>query len=330
MTASSTDLKIATGHTENAEKEPDDNSMSLQETQSRPSESTVAKSAKSTRLHDLAARIKQLPTLPTVYIRVAELMRAENSSAADIAQVVRNDQVITAKLLRVVNSSFYGFKQHITTISRAITVIGFRGLRDLILTLSAFRLVRPWSAGKTFDDRTFWAHAVGCASCARATATMLGSADPEEAFTAALLHDIGKLAQYWFLRDEFVSLIWKAQEMNEPLFRLERDALGFTHADLGRLLAERWKLPDSLVDSIAYHHAPAASHFRRKTAIVHFADIVSRAMLLGGEDRERVPPLDATAWQETGLKKDRIEPLMRATAEEFEKGREFLAIVGDA
>lgn len=282
------------------------------------------------KIEEVAARINKLPTLPTVYIRVAELMSNPNSSADDVGRVVMNDQVIAAKLLRVVNSSFYGFKQRITTIGRAVTVIGFRGLRDLVLTLSAVRMVRPWSSGKTFDDRTFWAHGVGCASCARAIAAELHLPDPEEAFTAALLHDIGKLAEYMFLREEFVSVVWQAQEMNRPLFQIEREELGFTHADLGRLLAERWKLPDTLTDAIAFHHAPAASSFPRTAAVVHLADIISRAMVLDGDVKQRIPPLDMAAWEKTGLKKGRIEALMHASTEEFQRGKEFLSIVNDA
>lgn len=281
------------------------------------------------RLQELAGKIRQLPTLPTVYIRVAELMRDPETSATDVGKVVAHDQVIAAKLLQIVNSSFYGFRDRITTIPRAITVVGFQGLRDLILTLSALRVVRPWSDGKTFDDRSFWAHGVGCASAARAIASMVRGVDPEEAFTAGLLHDIGKLALYWFLRDEFVDVVWAAQERGEPLYRQENDAMGFNHADLGQLLAVRWRLPDELADAIAFHHTPVAARHTRIARLIHIADIIAQAMLPGADAKDRIPPLDATAWAQTGLVKDAVETLMAKTADEFEKGKEFLAIVKD-
>ena len=280
-------------------------------------------------LEALAEKVQQLPTLPTVYIRVAERMNYPNSSAADVGEIVAHDQAIAAKLLRVVNSSFYGFKHRISTVSRAITVIGFRGLRDLLLTLSALRVLRPWSDGKTFDDRLFWTHAAGCAASARAAASLLRLEDPEEAFTAGLLHDVGKLAEYWFLRDDFLNVYWEAREKGAPLHDLEKERLGFTHAEVGRLLAERWRLPPPLVEAIASHHAPGESEFKRDTAIVHLADIISRALLLGGETNERIPPLDMDAWEATGLASEQIDPLMRATEEEFRKGKEFLAIIND-
>lgn len=280
-------------------------------------------------LESLGDKVQQLPTLPTVYIRVAELMGDPNTSASDIADVVIHDQAIAVKLLRVVNSSFYGFSQRITTVSRAITVIGFRGLRDLVLTLSALRVLRPWSDGKTFDDRTFWTHAVGCAACARAAATLLKFHDPEEAFTAGLLHDIGKLAEYWFLRDDFLSIMWQAREEAEPLYRFERKAFGFTHAEVGRLLSQRWRLPENLIECIARHHSPNGSRFQREVAVVHLADIICRAMILGDVQDYRIPPLDMDAWEKAGLRKSQIEPLMRATQEEFAKGREFLSIIGE-
>jgi len=283
-----------------------------------------------TTLESLADKVRQLPTLPTVYIKVAELMNDPNASAADISKVIVHDQAIAAKLLRVVNSSFFGLSQRVSTVSRAITIIGFRGLRDIILTLSALRVLRPWSDGKTFDDRTFWAHGVGCAACARATAIMLRSSDPEESFTAGLLHDIGKLTEYWFLRDEFLPLAWEAHEKKIPLYVLEKEKLGFTHADVGRLLAERWQLPENLIDSIAFHHTPSESRFPREAAIVHLADIMARAMILSNDQDSRVPPLDMAAWNNIGLTTDKIEPLMRATEEEFAKGKEFLSILGNS
>jgi len=280
-------------------------------------------------LESLAGKVNQLPTLPTVYIRVAELMNQPDSSAADVGKVVMHDQAIATKLLRVVNSSFYGFSSRIRTVARAITVIGFRALRDLILTLSALRVLRPWSDGKTFDDRSFWSHGVGCAACARAAATILNLEDPEEAFTAGLLHDIGKLAEYWFLRDDFLNLIWQARDDNRPLYECEQEKLGFTHADVGRLLAEKWRLPPDLIQPMAYHHAPGASNFPQVTAIVHIADIVSRAMLLSDDRDTRIPPLSMSAWELSGLKTSQIEQLMRNTEEEFKKGKEFLSIINE-
>jgi len=281
------------------------------------------------RLNELAGKVRKLPPLPSVYIRVVELIRNPHTSPDDLAKVVANDQVIAAKLLQLLNSSFYGFRQRITTLPRAITIIGFRGLRDLILTISAVRVVRPWSAGRSFDDRTFWAHAVGCAASARVIAAASGVGDPEEAFTAALLHDIGKVALYQFLRDEFVAIIWKAQDANEPLHEVENRELGFNHADLGNLLAQRWKLPDDLTDPIAMHHVPGLARHRNITTTVHAADILSHAMALGGTRSGRVPPLDNAAWETLNIETEAIGPLMRQSVAECEKAKEFLAILNN-
>jgi len=285
--------------------------------------------ASADRLRELAGNVRKLPPLPSVYIRVVELMRNPRTSPDDLAKVVVNDQVIAAKLLQVLNSSFYGFRQRINTLPRAITVIGFRGLRDLILTISAVRVVRPWSAGRSFDDRSFWAHAVGCAACARMVAGASGAVDPEEAFTAALLHDIGKVALYWFLRDEFVAVAWKAQDANEPLYEAENREFEFNHADLGSLLAQRWKLPDELSDPISFHHMPGMAQHKKITAAVHAADVLSHAMALGGASGDRVPPLDNAAWESLNIDSASIEQVMRQSVEECEKAKEFLTILNN-
>ena len=280
------------------------------------------------KLEELARKVQQLPTLPTVYFRVTELMNDPNSSAAEIGEVVAHDQAIAARLLRVINSSFYGFKERISSVTCAMTMIGFRGLRELILTLTALPILRRGGNDKAFDDRTFWAHAVGCAAGARSAARLLRVGDPEEAFTAGLLHDIGKLAEYWFLKEEFVALLERAHDENEPIFVLERDSFGFTHADLGRMLAEKWQFPDRLVDVISNHHTPAGStRFPREAAIIHLADIISRAKMLGDTYDGRVPPLDMNAWQVIGLEKNQIEHLMQIVDEEFEKGKAFLSVM---
>ena len=285
--------------------------------------------ASAERLRELAGKVRQLPTLPTVYIRVVELMRDPRTSVDDLAKVVVNDQVIGVKLLQVLNSSFYGLRQRITTLPRAITIIGFRGLRDLILTLSALRVVRPWSAGRSFDDRTFWSHAVGCAACARVVAASSGAADPEQAFTAALLHDLGKLALYWFMRDEFVAAAWKAQDANQPLHEVETREFEFNHADVGNLLATRWKLPDEVTEPISFHHTPGAARHKEITATVHAADVLSHALALGGNKNERVPPLDNAAWESLNIEVASIGPLMRQSVKEYEKAKEFLTILNN-
>ena len=123
----------------------------------------------------------------------------------------------------------------------------------------------------------------------------------------------------------------EAHATNEPMFEVEKRRLGFTHADVGQLLALKWQFPAKLAEAIAHHHSPSgAAHFPRETALVHFADIVARAKVLGDTYDRRIPPLDPGAWDVLGLKKSQIEQVMQATDEEFEKGKALLSIIMEA
>ena len=279
------------------------------------------------RLEMLADRVQRLPTLPTIYTRVSVLMADPNSSVAEIGRVVAHDQAIAAKLLNVVNSSFYGFRQQITTVTRAMTMVGFRGLKELMLALAVLPALGSLKH-KEFNDAVFWSHAVGCAACARAAAVILRLPDPEESFTAGLLHDIGKLAEYQFMNEGFIKLLETSHVDNTPMHELEMSALGYTHADVGRLLARKWQFPETLTEAIAWHHQPArAQRGAQQAAVIHVADIISRALMLGDPYDARVPPLDASAWELSGLKQDQISLLMRRTETEYEKGKSFVSII---
>jgi len=283
------------------------------------------------KLSELAEKVQRLPALPTVYNRVTELMNDPKSSAAEIGGVVANDQAIAARLLNIVNSSFYGFKQRINTVTRAMTMIGFRGLKELLLALSVLPAMKDDSTGGPFNGRSFWMHAVGVAAGARAAATLLRIPEPEAVFTVGLLHDIGKLAEYQFMKEEFLVALEAAHRDNRPLHEIEKETLGFTHADVGCLLARKWQFPDNLIEAISYHHTPAlATKSPAQTAVVHLADIIARAKIMGDMYDSRVPPLDQRAWELSGLKRNQIAQLMQDTEKEFEKGKAFVAIIRES
>ena len=278
----------------------------------------------------LVGQLERLPTLPTVCLRANELMTDPNSSATDIGSVIAHDQVIAAKLLGIVNSSFYGFRQRITTVTRAMTMIGFRGLKDLILTLGALPALRLDKSHENFNATAFWSHSVGVATCARSIAMTLQMPNPEEAFTAGLLHDIGKIAEYQFLTEEFMAIQEEAHLKNIPLYEVEKQRNRFSHADVGDLLAKRWRFSESLIECIACHHTPSLAHRHpREVAIIHLADIIARAKLLGDPYDQRVPPLDTGAWETAGLKTNQLNRLMANCDVEFEKSKIFISILKD-
>jgi putative nucleotidyltransferase with HDIG domain len=276
-------------------------------------------------LKRLIARVEDLPTLPRTVLRITEMVNDPRASARDLSRIITDDQVLTARLLKLVNSSFYGFPQRVATVTGAIVLIGFDAIRNLLLTTSVFDLFPSRTAKSRRHQEALWDHSLGCAVGAKAIGEVLRHEKLEELFVAGLLHDIGKIVEMARLPDEFARITVRAREGRMLISEAEMEILGCTHAEIGRLLLDRWKLPVKLMNTIAFHHAPlAAGGFALETSIVHLADILARALQLGSGGDDRVPPLDTSAWELLRLKTSSLEPIMSTMLEEFEDISAFL------
>lgn len=197
---------------------------------------------------------QQLPSLPTVAVRVIELSEDPEVQIQDIAEVIQNDQALTAKILKTVNSSFYGLSKRCDTISRAMTYLGLNTIKSLVLGFSLVRISREHADGEALIAH--WRRVVYTASAARRMAYEFAQCDPEEAFIAALMQDIGGLAMHATMNEEYARVVAQTADDHFKLPELERHVFGFDHAEVGAALGERWKLPESLVKVIKHHHTP--------------------------------------------------------------------------
>ena len=281
----------------------------------------VTKKMNNTKLTDLTRiikRVEDLPTLPRIVLKITELVNNPKSSARDLAGVITDDQVLTARLLKFVNSSFYGFPQNISTATDAIVLLGFDAIRNLLLTTSMFDLFSNKNKENELKREKMWDHSLGCAVAAKVIGDYMRHDDPEELFVSGLLHDIGKIVEMLFLPDDFAGVVSMVENKNILMLAAEDHVLGYTHADVGRLLAERWNLPSKLVTVIACHHQPGlAGRFSQEAAIVHLADILCRAMNIGSGGDNKIPPLDKNAWETIQLKLSAIEPIMQEIENQF-------------
>jgi putative nucleotidyltransferase with HDIG domain len=269
-------------------------------------------------LKRLIARVEDLPTLPRTVLRITEMVNDPRASARDLSRIITDDQVLTARLLKLVNSSFYGFPQRVATVTGAIVLIGFDAIRNLLLTTSVFDLFASRTAKGRRLQEALWDHSLGCAIGAKAVGEVLRHEKLEELFVAGLLHDIGKIVAMARLPDEFERITVRAREGRMMISEAETEILGCTHAEIGRLLLDRWKLPVKLMNTIAFHHAPlAAGGFALETSIVHLADILARALQLGSGGDDKVPLLDTSAWELLRLKTSSLEPIMSTMLDEF-------------
>jgi HD-like signal output (HDOD) protein len=271
------------------------------------------------------AKVEDLPTLPRTLLRITEFINDPRASAKDLARIITDDQVLTARLLKLVNSSFYGFPQRIATVTDAILLIGFDAIRSLLLTTSVFDLFPARTVRSRRDQELLWDHSLGCAVGAKVIAGAVRHQKIEELFVAGLLHDIGKIVEMTLRPGDFAQITARVAERRQLISVAEMEVLGCTHADIGRLLAERWNLPVKLVSVIAWHHTPmAAGAFAAESSIVHLADILARALQLGSGGDDKVPPLDRAAWDLLKLKPSSLDEIMAAMLDEFEDISSFL------
>ena len=268
---------------------------------------------------ELVKDIGELVSMPGVAVRINTMVDDAQYSATDIGKVIGQDPGLTVRLLKIANSPLYGFSSQIDTVSRAVTVLGTKQIRDLVLATSAIKAFDGIpNELMTMDD--FWQHSIACGLAARELMGKQRAAQGESIFVAGLLHDIGQLVIFNKLPEQARQVLEMAvDEMDEiSLSEAEQRVLGFDHAQVGAELIRQWQLPQSLYECVAFHHQPAAADvFRFEAAIVHLANTLAVMAELDTTDFEEgeVPLLDPQVWEITGLDKDVVEPTIAVVKE---------------
>ncbi len=239
----------------------------------------------------LVARIESMPTLPAVALRVMEVTADPKSSANDLMGIISPDVSLTTKILKIANSPFYGLTRGISSLKHAVTVLGFKEIRNLVISTVAFESFKNLKQNGKFDINKFWRHSFYCALAAKTIAVDLKNGS-NELFVAGLVHDIGKLAMYVTFPDEFMmqAEIMSPMKMKFTTFEAEKDIFGMTHDEVGMKLLKKWMFPESLINAVGYHHRPQDADKKSPfPIIVHVADILTHVYEMQNEAEEGEP-----------------------------------------
>jgi putative nucleotidyltransferase with HDIG domain len=227
------------------------------------------------------------------------------------------DQVLSAKVLRLVNSAFYGFSRRVSTVSNAIILLGVNVVKSLTISSSIFEIMEKNVVG-------LWEHSMGVAVAANIISRELKLPEPEETSTAALLHDIGKVIIKIRLQDDYNLLTSQIKEKGMTMTEAERDLLATDHAEIGEWIAQSWLLPEKLIEPIAFHHDVEKSSVQRaKTAVVHIADVLVKASAFGFSGDDLVPQIQPVAWNKLGLTEELLERIIQKVEDKLVEVKQF-------
>jgi len=254
-------------------------------------------------LEELLKEAEGLISFPEVCIRINTLVNDPKVSAADIGNVIQRDPALTARLLKIANSPLYGFASEIDTVSRAVTVLGGKEIRDLVFATSALKAFDVKPGLDTIEE--LWSHNIYCAVACRRLAETSTKGRTESIFIAGLLHDIGRLLFLSLLPDDSATKIQTLSATGHGESNLclaEQEVVGFDHAEAGGELIRQWNLPDNLYECVRYHHDPSkAEQHPLEVAIVHLADCVAHAVQDETEIDQQLAAVDPLSWEQTGL-----------------------------
>lgn len=249
-------------------------------------------------LGKILMNIGDLPALPQITNRIIELTANPESTNQEICDLINMDQVLVAKVLKLVNSAYYGLPRKVATVSEAVAYLGMQTLRTLVVGASVYKTLAGLQKkpGGNYDE--IWHHALACAVSSRMVAAELMIRQKDHAFTAGLLHDIGRIILITLFRDQYQQVYQLAEVRGCRLIDAEMEILETCHAEVGKMVAQKWNLPMILVDPIGYHHEPFFDCDNQELVqIVYLGNIVASLAGYGSDTCSRLILNDAVFKQ---------------------------------
>ncbi|MGR9100586.1 MAG: HDOD domain-containing protein [Gammaproteobacteria bacterium] len=261
----------------------------------------------------------KLFSLPDIFIQITQLVNDPHSSSGDIGEVLSKDPALSARLLKIVNSSFYNFHARVDTITRAITIVGVEDLQNLILATSVIDKFKNIPS-ELVDISHFWIRSINCGIFSKLIAHKNSVLHAERLFLAGLLHDIGSLVLYTALPEVMMEVLLAANKDSRLVPQMEKEIIGFDHAEVGGELIKAWKLPDSLYEAVRYHLTPELScGHQLDTHIVNMAYHLCIANTQGVSLQEIIDEIPEETFRFLGMDESTIIKIMEMATDDFAK-----------
>jgi putative nucleotidyltransferase with HDIG domain len=265
------------------------------------------------------AWIEGIPSMGSYSVVMQEIEAAVSnpqSTLSTVGEIIEKDPDLTARLLRLGNSAFFGFPNRLETVSETISLIGIQQVQDLISASTIVEIFEGISSDLV-NMESFWKHSMACGVVARLLAMDRSVPKPEKYFVAGLLHDVGRLVLYSRAPEKARRVFQLYQSESMLLREAEYRTLGFDHGEIAEHLLRSWNYPLNLINAVRYHHHPmSAGIFQMEASLVHLADYIVNAMQLGSSGERNVPPLQAKAWDRLNLEPSMLESLMESIDEQ--------------
>ena len=282
----------------------------------------------------IAARLDELPSLPTVVYELSRVINDPMSSTSDVEKIMANDQSMTVKVLQLVNSAYYAIPGGVTSLSRAIGYIGFDTVNQLVLSGSILNALET-KGPQRYDMNEFWKHSIGVGIAAETIAKFVHYPTPADLFTAGLVHDMGKVALYTLESDVMLSIVEHAAQKSLSYSEAEVELGLPTHTKIGQKLAQKWKLPTQIQASIAYHHEKEI-HLRggispdlhRNVDIVYLANLLTHALKFGKSGHDKILGAPREVLERLSISDADLKVVVADIRTHQDKASDFLHVLG--
>lgn len=275
-------------------------------------------------------QIKDLPVLPAIMNEINKVLADPRSNATTLANVIMQDQSLVTKILKLVNSAYYGFPRRITSLNSAVVILGLNTIKNIVLSVSFIQIFSKVKNTKIFDLKDFWKHSLAVGITSKIIGKKIGYLKQEELFLIGLVHDIGKIITNIYVPELFIKCFAVSQRQEVPYYIAEKELTKDTHDAIAQYLLDMWKLPQLYLEGVGFHHMPlSAPNHKIECSILHIADTIVKGLGIGKSIDSRIPPIEEDAWRLINLQPKHLRSIFDEVEKEYHNGLIFLEFIGD-